>query len=318
MIRPIGKSLLSCVSLLCWRAIARAASSMAGLSRKLPACCCAVSRERTSRSSAWSAAHAFRRNASRSSGGRSSTDGNRLATCFHRSLSIPCPGHKLPVEPGFGGAPVAHHGDRRYFKYLSRLFHAESAKKTHFDNLHFARIELSQQVHGVIERHQIGKPFAAHHGRLVQGNMQHIAPAFQVMAPRVVNQNAPHQLARNREKMGAILPLHALVIHQSHVGFVDQGGGLQAMTGALTFHVASRQAVKFVIDDWSQAVESSSISITPGPEKLGHLATRWRSGLIVRWCGFPHSDLRPWPPCSLFRKSYTRMIVLSRRLRLLI
>src|SRR5674476_372163 len=88
--------------------------------------------------------------------------------------------------------------------------------------------------------------------------------------------------------MGPILPLHALVIHQAHVGFVDQGGGLQAMTGALTFHVASRQAVEFVIDDWSQAVESSSISITPGPEKLGHLATRRRSGLFVRWCGLPH------------------------------
>jgi hypothetical protein len=53
------------------------------------------------------------------------------------------------------------------------------------------------------------------------------------------------------------------------------------MTGALTFHVASGKAVEFVIDDWSQAVESSSISITPGSEKLGHLATRWLSGPVV-------------------------------------
>src|ERR1019366_5737450 len=111
--------------------------------------------------------------------------------------------------------------------------------------------------------------------------MLYATPTFQVTTPRVVNQNAPHQLGRNGEKVGAILPLHALVIHQSHVGFVDQSGGLQAMTGTFTFHVASRQAVEFVIDDWSQAVESSSISITPGSEKLGHVATRWRSGLIV-------------------------------------
>ena len=92
------------------------------------------------------------------------------------------------------------------------------------------------------------------------------------------------------------------------------------MTGALTFHVASRQAVEFVIDDGRQAVESSSISITPGPEKLGHLATRWRSGLIVRWCGFPHcKDLRTLArSCGLFTKSNACMIVLSRRLRLLI
>jgi hypothetical protein len=51
------------------------------------------------------------------------------------------------------------------------------------------------------------------------------------------NQNAPHQLGRNSEKMGAILPLHALIIHQAHVGFINQSRRLQAVTGALAFHV---------------------------------------------------------------------------------
>ena len=69
------------------------------------------------------------------------------------------------------------------------------------------------------------------------------------------HQNAPHQLGRNREKMGTILPLHALVVHQSNVGFVNQGGCLQAVTGALASHVASRKAAEFVIDDRGQSVE---------------------------------------------------------------
>src|SRR5664279_87951 len=105
--------------------------------------------------------------------------------------------------------------------------------------------------------------------------------------------------------MGAILPLHVLVIHQPHVGFVDQSGGLQTMTEALTSHVASREAMEFVINDRRQAVESDSISITPSPEKLGHLTTRWRSGLVVRWCEFPHcSYLRTHAcSCGLFTKS---------------
>jgi hypothetical protein len=81
--------------------------------------------------------------------------------------------------------------------------------------------------------------------------------------------------------MCAVLPLHSLVIHQAHVGFIDQSGGLQAVTGTLTSHVASRQTVEFVIDDWSQTVERRSISITPGPEKLGYLATRWLSGPVA-------------------------------------
>ena len=251
-------------------------------------------------------------------GERSSTACNRPSTCFQRSLSIAAPACEFAIEPGFGRAPVAHDCHGRYLEDVSRFFHAESAKKTHFDNLNFTRIDLCQGGHRIVECYQIRILAATYHGRLVQGNMQHIAPTFQVTAPRMIDQNASHQLGRNREKMGAILPLHVLVIHQAHVGFVDQGTRLQAMSRPLTSHVASRQAVEFVINDGSQAVESSAISITPGPEKLGHLATRWRSGLIVRWCGFPHSDLRPWPPCGLFRKSYTRMIVLSRRLRLLI
>jgi hypothetical protein len=111
--------------------------------------------------------------------------------------------------------------------------------------------------------------------------MHPIAAAFQVMSARVFNQNAPHQLGRNRKKMCAVLPIHSLVIHQAHVGFIDQSGGLQAVTGTLTSHVASRQTVEFVIDDWSQTVERRSISITPGPEKLGYLATRWLSGPVA-------------------------------------
>jgi hypothetical protein len=35
----------------------------------------------------------------------------------------------------------------------------------------------------------------------------------------------------------AVLPLHTLVIHQAHNGFVDQSGGLQNMAGPLAVHL---------------------------------------------------------------------------------
>src|SRR2546427_2693230 len=124
MVWPAREPEVSGVSLFCLRAIARAATSIAGLSRKLPACCFDDSRERTSRSSALWPAHACRRSASRSWGGSSSADCSRLSTCFHRSESIACPAGQLSVKPGLGGAPVAHHGDGRYFEHLGCLFHA--------------------------------------------------------------------------------------------------------------------------------------------------------------------------------------------------
>src|SRR6266404_1164093 len=128
MVWPVREPAVSSVSLFCLKAIACAATSIAGLSRKLPASCCEASSDRTSRSSGSSPAHACRKNASRSSGGRSSTDCSRLSTCFHRSESIAPPTAQFAVEPRFGGAPVAHHGDGRYFEHLGGLFHAESAK----------------------------------------------------------------------------------------------------------------------------------------------------------------------------------------------
>ena len=109
--------------------------------------------------------------------------------------------------------------------------------------MHFAWIDPRQRVHGVVERHQVRVLVAAHHGGFVQGDVLHAAPAFQVVAPRMLHQNAPHQLGRNREEMRAILPLHPLIIHQAHVGFIDQGRRLEAVAGPLTFHIAARQAV---------------------------------------------------------------------------
>jgi hypothetical protein len=36
----------------------------------------------------------------------------------------------------------------------------------------------------------------------------------------MVDKYAPHHLRCDCEEMGTILPLHALVVHQTHVGFI--------------------------------------------------------------------------------------------------
>ena len=75
------------------------------------------------------------------------------------------------------------------------------------------------------------------------------AAALQVMTPRVIHQNPSHQLGRNGEEVGAVLPSHVLVVHQSQVSFVDQSGRLQAVTTALPAHVVGRQPAQFVVHD---------------------------------------------------------------------
>src|ERR1035441_3893449 len=167
MVWPVRQPAVSGVPWHCWRAIARAATSIAGLCRKTPAFCSEATSDHTSRSSALSPAHACRKNSLRSAGGRSSTACSRSSTRCQRSDSIACLAGQLAIEPGPGGAPIAHHGDGRYFKHLGRLFHTESAKESHLDDLHFAWIEPRQGVQSVVQRHQVAAALvAAHHGRL--------------------------------------------------------------------------------------------------------------------------------------------------------
>src|ERR1700730_12544915 len=109
--------------------------------------------------------------------------------------------NELAVEPRFGRSPVALDGDGRYLQDLSRLLHAEPAKKAHLDNLHFARIELRQSIHGVIERDQVRALILPDDRRLFQGNMPETPAPCQIMPPGVFHQDAPHQLGGNRIEM---------------------------------------------------------------------------------------------------------------------
>src|ERR1700736_5540321 len=166
MVWPVRKPALSSLT-----AMARAATFIAGLSRKLPASSCEASSDRTSRSSDSSPPQACFKNSARSAGGRSNADCNRLSTRFHSSESIICPGGQFAIEPGLGGAPIAHYGDGRDFEHLGRFCDAEPAKEAHFHHLHFTWIHLRQRVQCIIQRHQVRGPVAAHHGRLIQGQM---------------------------------------------------------------------------------------------------------------------------------------------------
>jgi hypothetical protein len=116
----------------------------------------------------------------------------------------------------------------------------------------------------------------------------HASAAFVVTAARVVHQNPSHELRRYRKEVGAILPAHSLVIDQSQIGFVDQGGGLQAVVGAFPFQVMPCQAAEFVINDRGELIERGLVPGTPGLEQSADLVRNWRT---------PHRHYMP--PSSL-------------------
>src|SRR5947208_1163161 len=100
--------------------------------------------------------------------------------------------------------------------------------------------------------------------------MLYTRPALYVMAPGMVDQDAPHHLGRNREEMGAILPLHAPIIHQSHVGLIHQGSRLERVAWVLALHVAVSQAAEFVINNRREPLERALVSIAPGAKERAY------------------------------------------------
>src|ERR1022692_4398382 len=80
--------------------------------------------------------------------------------------------------------------------------------------------------------------------------------------------------------MGAILPLHALIIHQAHVSFMHQGGGLEAVAGALAFQVTPRQAAQFSINDGGQPFERALVSAAPSAQQLADFVPIRRTRLF--------------------------------------
>src|ERR1700730_15126422 len=81
--------------------------------------------------------------------------------------------------------------------------------------------------------------------------------------------------------MGAILPLHARVIHQPHVGLVDQGRRLQTMAGTLAPPVAARQPAELVIHDRGQPFERTRVSVAPTAEQRALLVLGRPPGFAV-------------------------------------
>ena len=87
----------------------------------------------------------------------------------------------------------------------------------------------------------------------------------------MLDQNTAHQLRGYCEEMGAILPLHPLVIHQADIGLIDQRGRLKVVVAALASHVAVRQPAELRIDDRRQLAKGELVAVTPGTEKLADL-----------------------------------------------
>lgn len=69
------------------------------------------------------------------------------------------------------------------------------------------------------------------------------------MVPRVIDQNASHELRRDAKEVSTAFPIHLALLHEPNIGFVNESGGSQSVIRPLVPHMACGQVSQLVIHD---------------------------------------------------------------------
>jgi hypothetical protein len=61
----------------------------------------------------------------------------------------------------------------------------------------------------------------------------------------MIDQDVTHYLGGDREEVCAVLPFKTLLAGKFQIGFIDERGRLQGVTGSFLVHLASRDVTQF-------------------------------------------------------------------------
>ena len=117
-------------------------------------------------------------------------------------------------------------------QHLGGLLHRQSAEEPQLDDAALLRVEGREPRQRFIEREQIDVRHVGHDERIIKRDRALAVAAFASgVRARVIDQNAPHRLRGDAEKVRAILPAHVALIDQLDERFVDERGRLQCVIG---------------------------------------------------------------------------------------
>jgi len=71
----------------------------------------------------------------------------------------------------------------------------------------------------------------------------------------VIDEYAPHHLGRDAEEVCTILPLHVVLIHQSHIRLMNEGGRLQRVSWLFSTQITRGLPAQFIVDQRHQFIE---------------------------------------------------------------
>jgi hypothetical protein len=144
------------------------------------------------------------------------------------------------MQPSFGHAQIAAHGNRGDIQGLGDFFHGESAEIAEFDGFAFSRVELFEGIQTSVEGQEVSTAFGLKTDGFIE---RHFEPSALtgLLAARVVHQNLAHESGSHSKEMRAALPGGIALIDKPYVSLVNERGWLQSMALVFLAQVASGQ-----------------------------------------------------------------------------
>jgi hypothetical protein len=70
--------------------------------------------------------------------------------------------------------------------------------------------------------------------------------------------------------MSPILSIEGAVVEESQIGFVDQSGALQCVSGTLALEMVPRDVAQFFVDKWNQRFQRVWVASFPACKQFGN------------------------------------------------
>jgi hypothetical protein len=95
-------------------------------------------------------------------------------------------------------------------------------------------------------------------------------------AAGVIDEDAPHDDARNGQEVGAALPFDGFMAQELEEGLVDESGGLERGIGALAPHVLLGAGMKIVVHKLGKDRLCLAVTAAQAFELFRDLISGWR------------------------------------------
>jgi hypothetical protein len=134
---------------------------------------------------------------------------------------------------------------------------------------HSIVIYLFEPAQGFIDSYQVHVGRFREKRGFIEGDLHSASSALRpAVALRVVEQDSAHHFGGDSEEVTPVYPIRVLA-EKPQIRLVNQHRSLQRVSRALSAHVASGQAAKFVVDQRHRRIKGGLIAVTRGEQELG-------------------------------------------------